>query len=126
MQDKDKIDAVKLKIDNKEDFSALAKQYSMAPNASDGGDLGVFDIASFSTGIKDSIAVLKKGEHTGVIQTAQGFQIFYAEDIEKGNEKSFEQVKDEIHESLYREQVEKKFETWLESLKKKAHIKIML
>lgn len=126
MKDKGKIDEVKLKLDSKEDFSELAKQYSMAPNAPDGGDLGVFDISSFSTGIKDSIASLKKGDYTGVIQTAQGFQIFYAVDIEQGNTKTLEQAKDEIQESLYQEQVKEKFETWLGSLKKKAHIKILL
>ncbi|OGR12995.1 MAG: hypothetical protein A2097_15375 [Desulfobacula sp. GWF2_41_7] len=126
MKDKSKIDEAKFKLDNKEDFSKIAKQYSIAPNASDGGDLGVFDISSFSTGIKDSIALLKKGEYTDVIQTAQGFQIFYVVDIEQGNGKTFEQAKDEIQESLYQEQVKEKFETWLKSLKKKAHIKILL
>lgn len=125
MQDKGKIDEVKLKLDNKEDFSGLAKQYSMASNASDGGDLGAFDIASFSTGIKDSIASLKKGEHSAVIQTAQGFQIFFVVDIEHGDTKTFDQARDEIQENLYREQVGEKFETWLGSLKKKAHIKIL-
>ncbi len=126
MRDKGKIDEVKKKLDGKEDFSLIAKQYSMAPNASDGGDLGVFDITSFSTGIKDSISVLKKGEYSNVIQTPQGFQIFYVVDIEQGNNKTFEQARDEIQESLYQEQVKEKFETWLESLKKKAHIKILL
>ncbi len=126
MKDKGKIDEVKKKLDGKEDFSALAKQYSMAPNASDGGDLGSFDVASFSAGIKDSISLLKKDEYTDIIQTPQGFQIFYAVEIEQGNSKTFEQVRDEIQESLYQEQVKEKFETWLESLKKKAHIKILL
>ena len=126
MKDKSKIDEVKKKLDGKEDFSALAKQYSMAPNAPDGGDLGTFDVTSFSVGIKDSISLLKKGEYTDVIQTPQGFQIFYAVEIEQGNNKTFEQVRDEIQESLYQEQVKEKFETWLESLKKKAHIKILL
>ena len=126
MNDRAKMDAIKIKLDNKEDFSELAKQYSMASNASDGGDLGVFDSTSFSAGIKDGIALLKKGEHTEVIQTAQGFQIFYAEDIEQGSTKTFEQARDEIHEALYQEQVKEKFDTWLESLKKKAHIKILL
>lgn len=126
MNDKTKMDEIKIKLDNKEDFSALAKQYSQAPNASDGGDLGVFDLGSFSAGIKDSIALLKKGEHTEVIRTTQGFQIFYAQNVEQGNTKTFEQARDEIHEALYQEQVKAKFDTWLESLKKRAHIKILL
>lgn len=126
MKDRAGMDEIKIKLDNKEDFSALAKQYSQAPNASDGGALGVFEAGSFSAGIKDHILSLKKGEHTEVIQTAQGFQIFYAEEVEQGETKSFEQARGEIHDNLYQKQVTEKFETWLESLKKKAHIKIML
>jgi thymidine phosphorylase len=45
--------------------------------------------------------------------------------IMTGN-KTYEQASDEIREILYSEQAKKKFETWLESLKEKAHIKLML
>ncbi len=124
--DKSKIDEVKTRLKNKEEFSELAKKYSTASNASDGGELGTFDITSFSAAIKESIASLKKGEYTDFIQTPQGFQIFYVVDIEQGIAKTFEQSRDEIHEAMYQEQVKEKFEIWLESLKKKAHIKILL
>jgi peptidyl-prolyl cis-trans isomerase SurA len=117
---------VKTKLDEKQSFASLAKAYSVAPNASDGGDLGVFDIENFSQDIKDSISVLNKGETTDVISTAQGFQFFYIEDIVTEGGKTYEQLHDQIHEKLYKEQVDKKFGNWLESLKEKAHIKVML
>jgi len=117
---------VRTKLDMGKSFSMLAKEYSASPNASDGGDLGIFDIHNFSESIKNSISQLNKGDYSNVISTAQGFQIFYVEDIVLEGNKTYEQAYDEIHESLYREQVEEKFKTWLESLKKNAHIKIML
>jgi len=126
MDNEDKIKEIKKKLDKNKEFVTLAKEYSIAPNAVDGGDLGLFDIGSFSENIKQSIAKLNKGQFTNVISTAQGFQIFYIEDIVMDGAKTLEQAQDEIQESLYRKMSEEKFKTWLESLKKKAHIKIML
>ncbi|MCK5695015.1 MAG: SurA N-terminal domain-containing protein [Desulfobacula sp.] len=126
MGNEDEIKEVKKKLDKNKKFIFLAKKYSIASNASDSGDLGTFDISNFSKNIKDSISTLNKGEYTNGISTAQGFQIFYVEDIVIEGVKTLDQAYDEIHATLYNEQVEKNFKTWLESLKKKAHIKIML
>ncbi|HGY12010.1 MAG TPA: parvulin peptidyl-prolyl isomerase [Desulfobacterales bacterium] len=126
MDNEDKIKEIKKKLDMNKEFIPLAKEYSIASNASDGGDLGIFDISNFSKNIKDSLSKLSKGQFTDVISTAQGFQIFYIEDIVLDGAKTLEQAQDEIYENLYRELSEEKFKTWLESLKKKAHIKIML
>lgn len=126
MDNKDKIKEIKKELDENKEFIFLAKKYSIASNALDGGDLGTFDIYNFSEKIKDSISKLNKSEYTDVILTPQGFQIFYIEDIVLEGGKTLQQVHDEIHEILYREQADKKFKTWLELLKKKAHIKIML
>ena len=126
MDNGDKIKEIKKELDKKKKFATLAKKYSIAPNASEGGDLGILDINNFSQSIRDSISKLKKGGYTNIISTPQGFQIFYAQDIVMEGRKTYEQAYDEIHEILYREQVRKKFETWLESLKAKATIKIML
>lgn len=126
MKDKNSIDQVYKQLESKTAFTDLAKKFSLAPNAVDGGDLGFFDISSFSPEIKDSIAQLNIGDYTEVIQTAQGYQIFYVDEILVKDNKTLDQVRDEIHETLYRKAVEKKFETWLDSLKKQAHIEIKL
>ncbi len=122
----DKASEIKKMLDENQDFVQLAKTHSIAPNAQDGGDLGLFDISNFPESIKNAIAELEKGDHTQVISTARGFQIFYVQDIVMDGGKTKEQAYDEIHGILYKEQVERKFKGWLESLKKKAHIKIML
>lgn len=126
MQDLDQITAVKKQLDKKQSFAVLAKEYSMAANAEDGGDLGLFDISNFSSEIKDSISTLKKGAYTDVIETAQGYQIFYLQDIVIDGSKSLDQASGEIEEILYMEQVNEKFESWLKTLKENAHIKKML
>jgi peptidyl-prolyl cis-trans isomerase SurA len=126
MNKEDKIQEINSQLNDKKDFKGLAKQYSIAPNAKDGGDLGLFDIQNFPDNIKTEIAKLKKGQFTDIITTPQGFQIFYIEDIVFEGGRTYDQARDEIHEILYNVQAEKKFKTWLESLKQNAHIKIML
>ena len=126
MDNEEGIKEIRKKLDAKKDFSALAKKHSLSPNASEGGDLGLFDISNFAENIKEIISGLNIGDYSNVISTSQGFQIFYVEDIVLDGNKTLQQAHDEIHEILYNEQVEKKFKTWLESLKKNAYIKIML
>ncbi|MCF8113157.1 MAG: SurA N-terminal domain-containing protein [Desulfotignum sp.] len=114
------------RLDRGLSFQEAARQFSVASNAKEGGDLGVFDIDNFSDAIKDAVLPLKKGEYSRVIPTGQGYQILYVEDILIAGEKSFDEAKEEIVDILYREQAEQKFSRWIESLKENAHVKIML
>lgn len=124
--DEERIEEIYKKLKKNAQFTTLAEKYSTAPNASDGGDLGVFDISNFSEEIKSQISGLQKGQFTKVISTSQGFQIFFVEDVVLEGNMTLEQAHDEIHDRLYRVQAEKKFKTWLESLKKRAHIELKL
>jgi peptidyl-prolyl cis-trans isomerase SurA len=124
--DRKKIEKIKKRLDNKANFAVLAKLYSSAPNAKEGGELGIFNIRNFSEKVQKGIASLKKGDHTDIIATPEGYQIFYVADIIKKGAQTFEQARDEIYEKLYRERIEQKFKIWLESLKKNAYIKIVL
>ncbi len=107
-------------------FPEAAKRFSTAPNAGDGGDLGMFDIDTFSDAIRAAVKPLKKGEYSRVISTNQGFQIIFVEAITDTGGKILEQARDEIQDILYQEQGEEKFAQWIETLKKNAHIRIML
>ncbi|MCG6909136.1 MAG: SurA N-terminal domain-containing protein [Deltaproteobacteria bacterium] len=120
-----KIDAVMEKLNAGESFEALARQYSESPLAKDGGDLGTIPYADFSPQIQGAIEGLKAGDHTAVMDTERGYQIFYVEDVVMKGGKSFEQASPEIEEKLYNAAVDEKYGEWLEALKKKSHIKII-
>lgn len=117
---------IKKMLDNGDDFKTLAKKYSELPNASNGGDLGMLKLDTFSNKIRDAVTNLKQGQYTDVILTDYGYQIFYVEGMEKEKGKTLAQVSDMISDKLYKKIVEKRFKQWLSSLKEKAHIKIML
>jgi peptidyl-prolyl cis-trans isomerase SurA len=118
--------AIEPKIGNLGSFEQLAKEHSIASNAADGGDLGVFDINNFSEEIKLSLQALGKGDHTPVLYVGQGYQILFVEDILMEGNKTLDQARDQIQNILYKDQAEKRFKEWIESLKTHAHIKNML
>ncbi|MBF0112083.1 MAG: peptidyl-prolyl cis-trans isomerase, partial [Desulfamplus sp.] len=127
-KDRDSVDLIKKRLDDGEDFKAVAAAASEAPNADEEGELGFFDWDTLSDTIKDAIENLKSGDHTEVISTDQGYQIFYVETIDDNQNLAplDAEVSEAISKKLYDEIVEKKFREWLDDLKKKSHIKLML
>lgn len=120
------IQFVEKKLQKKSSFAALAKDYSIGSNASEGGDLGVFDINSFSQQIKTALENLNKGEFTSVMRTGKAYQIIYVADILMEGNLTVEQASDKIQEILYQKQAEQQFKEWIHSLKESAHVKLML
>ena len=122
----EKFNAVTQALLTGESFADVAKKYSQAPNASDGGKIGLFSLDSLAGEIADAVKDLSSGEHTAFIQTNLGYQMFFVEKIEDGSTTSLKAVSDEISKKLYNDIVEEKFSTWIEGLREKAHVKRML
>jgi peptidyl-prolyl cis-trans isomerase SurA len=108
-----------------ESFESLAKVYSQATTAQEGGDIGAFESRMLSAPIRDALTDLKAGEFTPVIDTEQGFQIFFVQELLQTGGKSIEEATPEIQEKLFAEVVEEKFKTWLQELRQRAHIQIV-
>jgi peptidyl-prolyl cis-trans isomerase SurA len=106
-------------------FSELAAQYSESPLAAEGGDLGEFEFDSLSVQIQDAVNGFEPGSVTPVLDTDQGYQIFYIENIVPGENESLEEVSAEIEEKLFNEIVNQKYKNWLQDLRSKAHIKVI-
>jgi peptidyl-prolyl cis-trans isomerase SurA len=106
-------------------FADLARSHSQSPAAADGGDIGVFDKETLSPQIQAALDGLKPGQATVVLDTDQGFQLFFVEAIERTEGKPLETVKEEIHQKLFEEVVDKKFLSWLDNLRSQSHIKII-
>ncbi|MDD9304644.1 MAG: SurA N-terminal domain-containing protein [Desulfobacter sp.] len=125
-QSQDEITLVENRLKSGESFADLAQEFSIGSNASQGGELGLFDINSFSQDIKTALEGLKKGDHTPVMKTGSAFQIIYVEDIIMEGNQTADQAKTKIQNILFKEQGQKQFNQWMESLKQNAHIKLML
>jgi peptidyl-prolyl cis-trans isomerase SurA len=113
------------KLKQGEEFVELAKRYSQSSLASEGGDLGFFQLDEISPLLRPEIEKLHTGEFTPVIDTEMGYQIFFVEEIVEKPGKSLEDATPEITEKLYTQIVDRKYQDWLENLRNRSYIKII-
>jgi peptidyl-prolyl cis-trans isomerase SurA len=120
-----KMAAVLERLKSGESFQQLAAGSPAGPGAPGGGDLGLFRINELSSQLREAVQQLKQGEHSGVLETDFGYQIVYVERIVETEAKSLASVEGEIHDLLYREALDNRFQTWLDDLRDRSHIKIV-
>lgn len=122
---KAKMDEILEKLKAGESFETLAAKYSESPSATDGGNLGEFEFDSLSQQLQKAIEKIKPGEFTPVLDTDQGYQIFFLEEILRAKGRTLEEVTPEIENKLRDENIDKKYRTWIGDLRNQAVIKII-
>ena len=125
LQIKGKMEDVLNKLKAGQPFEKMARNYSESPQASDGGDLGLFTLDQLAPVLRQVIKKTDSGKFTPVIDTDQGYQIFFVQEIVKTPGRSLKEVSSDIERKLYDEIVNKKFKAWIEDLRKKSVIKII-
>ena len=107
-----------------EKFEDVALQYSDAPNAVQGGRLGLVRQGELLPAIERAIATLVPGGISDIIESADGFHIIRVDDKKPKEFRSFEQVRYEIQGLVFEQKNEDMFQSWLTNLKNKAYIDI--
>ncbi len=107
-------------------FSEVAKKYSQAPTAPEGGDLGWIKEKDLAPEIKSALKDLKPGQFSAWINTEAGYQIIQLVEKKHTPDKSLSAVKDEIYQVLYKKKMEQRYKNWLQQLRKQAYIQILL
>jgi len=121
---RDKISEAMAELNKGRAFESVAREYSESGNASNGGDLGSFVLNDLRKDLKPVIKALQAGETSSIVETEQGFQIFYLKEIVKAPAKPFDAVADDIRSILYEQAVDEKFDEFLSSLRNASHIEI--
>ena len=85
------------------DFSSLAKKYSEAEDAAKGGDMGWIQKGSIGEQIESTLFSMKAGDLSDVFAAKDGFHILKVEEVKEEKQKSFEEVKDQILQTLKKE-----------------------
>ena len=114
---KARMDEILERLKAGESFKALATKHSESPVASDGGDLGEFEFDSLSPQLQEAIEKIKPGEFTPVLDTDQGYQIFFLEEILNTPGKTLEEMSPEIERILFNENIDNKYQAWIEDLR---------
>lgn len=113
-------------LDNGADFAALASKYSIdTSNKDQGGDLGIVNQdTQFVIEFKTAALALQPGEYTSnPVQSQFGYHIIKAGDKKAAQQKTFDEVKDEISKRLENEKKDKAYQEYMDNLKKSADIK---
>jgi peptidyl-prolyl cis-trans isomerase SurA len=121
----EKMEAVAAKLKQGHPFESLAAQKPDSPMTPEGADLGLFRLDELSPQLQKAIKDLQAGEFSSILNTDMGYQIIYVQKIIKADAKSMADVKSEIQQTLYDEAVDNRFQTWLQNLREKSHIKII-
>ncbi|PFI07662.1 peptidylprolyl isomerase, partial [Bacillus cereus] len=116
---------IKEKLNNGEDFAALAKQYSEDPGSKEkGGELPEFGPGEMDSKFEEAAYKLEAGQVSDPIKSSHGYHIIKL--TEKKELKPFDQEKDNIRKEL--EQKRSQDQQWqqqfFKDLFKKADIKI--
>ena len=120
-----KTEEVVARLNNGEDFAVLASTFSSGPGAEDGGDLGFIQTAQLDSKLKEIISGLDVGGISKPIQTPAGIQIIKVLEKQSKGVKTLEEVKGSIYETLYNEEINKRFMAWIKELREKAYIKVI-
>ena len=122
---KARMDAILTELNTGTSFESLVKTYSKSFLDISGGDLGLFWLEELSPQLRNVIKEMKAGEFTSVLDTDQGFQVFFIKEIVQTIGKPLEEVSPEIEKILFNEIIEKNFQSWLGELRNQSVIKII-
>jgi peptidyl-prolyl cis-trans isomerase SurA len=113
------------KLESGEDFANLARRYSKGPAADDGGDLGFFEVSQLDQSMRKVVDALPLGGVSKPIRRPAGIQILKVIEKDGGMDKSLDELRNAIYSILYREEVNRRFESWIKELREKAYTKIV-
>ena len=122
MEARKKIDDVRKKAVEGEDFAVLAKEFSEGPSNARGGDLGYFSRGQMVKPFEDVAFALKKGEISDVVETQFGYHIIIVTDHRPASVVDYETAKAQIEERLKQEKSMRQIRQYIETLREKADI----
>lgn len=108
-----------------EEFEQVLADYR-GDKGAEGGPMGQFGEGELTDPFASAVAGLLPGQFSEVIDTPQGFHILRLDELNPGQVPDFESVKEQISQLLIEQKREAALGSWMEELKKDAHIEIKL
>jgi peptidyl-prolyl cis-trans isomerase C len=105
-------------------FEDAAKEYSSCPSAQNGGDLGNFTRGKMVPEFENAAFELNVDEISGVVPTQFGFHIIKVTEKNEASQKSFEEAKQEISNTVLLQKQQQVYMTKVEDIKKDVTVEI--
>ena len=115
------------KVKAGEDFAKLAKEYSADTDTKeDGGDLGYISQGQMDEAFEEAVFALEKDAVSEVVQTPEGYHIIKVTGKVPAEEAVFEDVKDEVYETVLESRVNDEYAAWVTDKKAEYDIETNL
>jgi len=108
----------------KRSFESLATEYSVAPEAAQGGDLGWVRKGDLPPEMGTPIFSLKEGKRSKVIHTSFGYHIFKVEKIQEARVPPFAEVKEKVRARVFDKKAKSRYDEWVKELKSKWQLQV--
>jgi len=107
-----------------EDFEAVARKYSLSPDAEEGGDLGFFSRGEMPAEFDAVVFSLTPGRLSDLTQSSYGYHLFKVEEKRKAVRLPLNEVKEDIRQTLRTQKEERAYQQWLHELRGRAVIEV--
>lgn len=119
-----KIKRIENELKNGADFGELAKEESEGPSGPNGGDLGEFTKGQMVPSFEEIAFSLPPEKTSGIVETQFGYHIIKVHEKFPESSIPLEEVKESITSYLEQQQGQDKINTFIDSLKTSAKIRI--
>jgi len=110
------------KLEEGQEFSELAKEFSIGSSASSGGDIGFISKGTLMPEIEDKLFILDPGEVSEIISTERGFHIFKVVEKNPSGYLELNEVRGELEKQLLPARQQEAFDQYLQDLEEQATI----
>ena len=110
-----KAETLAARLDDGEDFAALAAEHSTCPSSARGGDLEWFSIGQMVPEFDEAAFALEVGETSGIVETQFGFHIILKTDYRAELKPELEEIVDQVRQDAEEAEREERFRAWFET-----------
>lgn len=105
-------------------FEEVAKNNSICPSKSQGGDLGKFSEGQMVTEFEEACKTAEVGKIVGPVKTQFGYHVIRVDNRTPAGTMKLEEVKEEIKNQLLPQKQKEAFDMYVESLRKEFNVKV--
>ena len=125
VETEEEAEAVIERLNNGEEFKDVAFNVSIGPSNVRGGDLGYFGTGAMVQPFEEAAFALEINETSEPVQTQFGWHVIFLTDKKEGEQQAFEDVEEQIKETLLTEKQRKAYQDYVAELKADARIEIL-
>lgn len=121
---RDQAEALLAEIEAGESFEDLAREYSQAPGAADGGLVGWQQRGDLIDPLDSAAFDLAEGEVSDVLETDFGVHILKVDEREEEGHVPFEQVRSQITNHLRQQKADARYDRWMADQRRRAGVQM--